>query len=155
MSGQAARVEEAEIRERIEVFERTIRAKDLEGVLSLYAPDIRSFDLVPPLQYLGAEAYRKPWEDTFASFQGPIGYEVRQLGVTAAGELAFSHSLNRMSGTLKSGQEVALWVRWTACFQRINGKWLIVHEQVSVPIDMDSGKALLDLEPSATGAARA
>jgi ketosteroid isomerase-like protein len=153
MSGRAQRVEEAEIRERIDAFERAIRAKDLEGVLSLYAPDIRSFDLGPPLQYLGVDAYRKPWEDTFVSFEGPIGYEVRELGVTAAGELGFSHSLNRMSGTLESGQEVALWVRWTACFRRINGRWLIVHEQVSVPVDLDSGRALLDLEPPAIGAA--
>jgi ketosteroid isomerase-like protein len=153
MAGRAQPVEEAEIRERIDAFERAIRAKDLEGVLSLYAPDIRSFDLGPPLQYLGTDAYRKPWEDTFVSFEGPIGYEVRDLGVTAAGELAFSYSLNQMSGTLESGQEVALWVRWTACFQRINGRWLIVHEQVSVPVDLDSGRALLDLEPPTTGAA--
>jgi ketosteroid isomerase-like protein len=118
-------------------------------VLSLYAPDIVSFDLVPPLQYLGVDAYRKPWEETFASFEGPIGYEVRDLGITASEDVAFSHSLNRMSGTVKDGQKVDLWVRWTACFRRKNARWLIVHELVSIPVDLASGTALLDLEPPA------
>jgi hypothetical protein len=31
--------------------------------------------------------------------------------------------------------------------RKLDGRWLITHEQVSVPIDMDSGNALLDLEP--------
>ena len=48
---------------------------------------------------------------------------------------------------MKNGQKTDLWLRWTACFRRINGEWLITHEQVSVPIDLESGKALLDLEP--------
>lgn len=53
-----------------------------------------------------------------------------------------------MSGTTKGGQAISMWVRWTACFRKLGGKWLVTHEQVSVPIDMDSGRALLDLEPT-------
>jgi hypothetical protein len=30
---------------------------------------------------------------------------------------------------------------------KIAGNWLVVHDQVSVPPDLDSGKALLNLEP--------
>jgi hypothetical protein len=41
-----------------------------------------------------------------------------------------------------------MWVRWTACFRKLDGRWLVTHEQVSVPIDMESGGALLDLEPT-------
>lgn len=31
--------------------------------------------------------------------------------------------------------------------RKINGKWLIVHEQLSVPVDLASGKAMMDLKP--------
>ena len=48
---------------------------------------------------------------------------------------------------LKNGNEVGFWVRWTACFRKIDGNWLIVHDHVSVPTDFATGKALLDLEP--------
>jgi ketosteroid isomerase-like protein len=61
--------------------------------------------------------------------------------------VAFAHSLNRISGTLPNGQTSAYWVRWTGCFQKIDGEWLIVHDQVSVPIDVISGRAPRDLEP--------
>jgi uncharacterized protein (TIGR02246 family) len=140
--------EEAEIRQLIDGFQRAIRAKDLSGVLSVYAPDIVSFDLVPPMQHVGIAAYRRPWEETFASFEGRIGYEVSDLSITAADDVAFSHSLNQMSGIIKGGQTTSVWVRWTACFRKLDGRWLITHEQVSVPIDMESGRALLDLEPT-------
>ena len=148
MAAQNRTSEEAEIRQLIDLFQQAIRAKDLGGVLSVYAPDIVSFDLVPPMQHVGIAAYRRPWEDTFASFEGPIGYQVSDLHITATDEVAFSHSLNRMSGTTKGGQAISMWVRWTACFRKLGGKWLVTHEQVSVPIDMDCGRALLDLEPT-------
>ena len=36
-----------------------LRAMDLEGVMSLYAPDIVSFDIVPPLRHAGAKGKRE------------------------------------------------------------------------------------------------
>jgi uncharacterized protein (TIGR02246 family) len=148
MAAQNRTSEEAEIRQLIDGFQQAIRTKDLDGVLSVYAPDIVSFDLVPPMQHVGIAAYRRPWEETFASFQGRIGYQVSDLHITAADEVAFSHSLNQMRGTTKGGQTTSVWVRWTACFRKLDGRWLVTHEQVSVPIDLESGRALLDLEPT-------
>ena len=51
--------DEADIRQRIYKLAEAIRAMDLEGVMSIYAPDIVSFDIVPPLLHVGAEAKRK------------------------------------------------------------------------------------------------
>ena len=61
--------------------------------------------------------------------------------------MAFSHSLNWISGTLKNGQKTDRWLRWTAGYRKTNGKWLIAHEQVSVPVNVPTGKAMLDLKP--------
>ena len=61
--------------------------------------------------------------------------------------MAFTHSFNRSSATLPTGQKIGFWLRWTACFRKINGKWLIVHMQASVPFDMETGRAVLDLKP--------
>ena len=126
---------------------RSLRDKNIEGVMSLYAQEVVSFDIVPPLRYIGADAFRKVWEETFSSFQGPIGYEIHDLSITVGDDVAFTHSLNRISGTMTTGQQTALWLRWTACFRKINGKWLIVHHQNSVPVDLETGKALLSLKP--------
>jgi len=115
--------------------------------MSLYAPNMVSFDLNPPLQYSGIENKRRAWQKFFDTYPGPVTYKVSDLNVTADGDLAFAHSLNHVKGTLANGHISDIWVRWTACFQRINGVWLVVHDHVSVPADLEHGKALLNLTP--------
>ena len=139
--------DEAAIKRVIEGGVNAVRNKDIGGVMSLYAPEVVSFDIVPPLRYVGADAFRNVWEEVFSSFQGPIGYEIHDLSITVGGDVAFTHSLNRISGTMNNGQKTDLWLRVTACFRKINGKWLIVHHQNSVPVDLAHGKAVLDLKP--------
>jgi len=139
--------DEAEIRKRVETWAAAIRAKDLEGVMSIYAPDIVSFDVEAPLQYAGSEAKRKRWVDTFALYERVLRYEIRDFTIASAGDLAFGRSLNRLSGILLGGKESGFWLRWTSCFRRTEGRWLIAHEQISAPIDPKSGTACLHLEP--------
>jgi len=140
---------EADIRRRIDELVEAVQAADLERVMSVYAPDLVTFDIVPPLQKVGAEGKRKNWMDVFATYQRPLDYEIRDLSITVGDEVAFGYSLNRISGALKNGSKVEQWLRWTACFQKLDGSWLIVHDHVSVPTDFGTGKALLDLRPSA------
>ena len=139
--------DEAEIKRVIEGGVEAIRAKDIDGVMSMYAPELVSFDIVPPLQYVGADAYRKQWEEVFSLFPGPINYEIADLSITVGDDVAFAHSFNRLSATMNTGQKIGHWLRWTACFQKFNGTWLIAHMQASVPIDLETGRAVLDLKP--------
>jgi ketosteroid isomerase-like protein len=146
MAAQHA-VDEAGIRQRIGELAEAISAMDLGGVKPVYAPDIVSFDIVPPLQAAGAAAKWHNWADVFTVYQHPLGYEIRDLTITVGDDVAFAHSLNRISGTLKNGNSADYWVRWTACFRKTDGNWLIAHDHVSVPTDMASGSALLNLKP--------
>ena len=90
---------EAQIYALIDAWVQAIRAKDVNGVMSHYAADIVTFDLAPPLQYVGAEVLRKNLQEWFATFRGPVGYEMRDLSITASDDVAFCHSRNRISGT--------------------------------------------------------
>jgi ketosteroid isomerase-like protein len=137
---------ESQIRRLIDDRVKAVRAHDTKGAMSSTAADILSFDVVDPLQYAG-DASRKRSGEWFSSFEGPIGYEVRDLSVTSGDDVAFSHSLNRFSGTKTDGAKVDMWVRATTCFCKNDGKWMITHEHMSVPFDVESGKASLDLQP--------
>jgi ketosteroid isomerase-like protein len=53
--------DEADIRQRIGRLVEALRAMDLEDVMSFYAPDIVSFDMVPPLRHAGAKAKERNW----------------------------------------------------------------------------------------------
>lgn len=139
--------DEAQIRKLISDREKAVRTKDVNASVSNLAPDILSFDVVDPLQHIGLDASRKRAAEWFSSFQGPIGYEIRDLSITAGDDVAFSHGLSHVTATSKDGGELDMWWRTTVCFRKIDGEWMITHEHNSVPFDVKSGKASLDLKP--------
>lgn len=141
MSPDETLKDETAIRALLDAFVKAIRAGDIDAIMSAFAPDVVSFDLGPPLQHGGGEEFRKRWQMFFEMHRLPIDYEVTDLGITIGGDVAFSRSLNR------TGSAPERWVRWTACYRRIDGWWRIVHEHVSVPVDMKSSAAMLDLRP--------
>ena len=138
---------EPAIRLLLDDFVRAIRDRDLDGVLSVFAPDVVSFDLGPPLAHGGGAEFRRRWQALFDAYRGPIDYEVRDLHVVAADDVAFTRSLNRIGGTLASGGRGERWLRWTACFEKRDGTWRIVHEHVSVPVEVRTAEAVLDATP--------
>jgi ketosteroid isomerase-like protein len=83
----------------------------------------------------------------FDAFQDPIVFETRDLSIAVGADVAFGHSLVRTSGSMKSGQEIDRWLRRTVGSRKITGKWLIEHEHVSLPVNLESGSAVLDLQP--------
>jgi ketosteroid isomerase-like protein len=139
-------VTETLIRKRVEELAKAIGAKDIDRVMALYARDLVSFDLTPPLRRFGADEKRRAWQEVFAALRGSIAYEVRDLTVTTNGDVAFVHSVNHINSTLPGGP-VDMWLRWTACFRQIDGVWLVVHDHVSVPADPAHGRAVLNLTP--------
>jgi uncharacterized protein (TIGR02246 family) len=147
MATENKALDEVQIRALIEEKIKAVRAKDIDGATSSYAPDVLSFDVVNALQYVGSDAIRKRLEEWFSSFQGSIGFEIRDLSITSGDRVAFSHSLNHVSATTAGGEKLDMWWRETACYRKIDGKWLITHQHSSVPFDVESGKASLDLKP--------
>ena len=147
MTAASRRLVETEILRIIEQQGEAVRARDVEGAMSNCASDIVSFDVVGGLQKIGLAERRRRVEEWFSSFQGDIRYELKDLNLAAADDLAFCHSLNHVHGTMKDGLEIDMWWRATVCFRKTRGRWLINHEHSSVPFDANSGKALLDLKP--------
>jgi ketosteroid isomerase-like protein len=86
----------------------SVRAKDLDGVMSVYVPDqsLFVFDVIPPRQYVGAAAYREDWKGVLASFNGPITAEISDLKITSGNNLGFGHSIQHFSGTDRSGKNI-------------------------------------------------
>lgn len=135
------------IRQQVGKIVEGIQAKDLDALRRIYAADVVSFDVEPPLQHVGVEAKLKNWARAFTFF-AEVAYEVRDLTLTVGDDVAFGHCFGRLSGTSGDGTATnGMWVRATFCFRKIDGDWLIVHDQASVPFDMPSGRGVVDLEP--------
>lgn len=124
-----------------------IATKDIDRLMSSYSPDVVYFDTVPPLRYVGSAALRERFLHWFDGWRDSIGQDIRDLNIFASGDVATAHMLVRASGALKDGREVERWVRVTSCCQRSDRGWLITHEHVSFPVDIASGRAVMDLVP--------
>ena len=130
-------------------FVAAFKAKDVDAIMKVYAPGqaLVVFDVIPPRQYVGAAAYRKDWQTFLDNFDGPITVELTDLDIGADRNLAYSHSIQRVAGTDKQGKKLDLTVRVTDVYQKIGGRWFIVHEHVSVPVDLGSDKPDLASKP--------
>lgn len=139
--------DEARIRALLDTRAKAVRSKDVDGALANVADDILLFDVVDPLQHVGSGGSRKRAADWFSSFQGPIGFEICELSVTTGDDVAFCHGLNHVNATRADGEKLDMFWRATVCCRKIDGKWMITHEHNSVPFDMVTGRASLDLKP--------
>jgi len=139
----------ADIRALEDRFVAAFKAKDVDAIMKVYAPDqtLVVFDVVPPRQYVGAAAYRKDWQTFFDSFDGPITVELTDLDAVADRNLAYSHSIQHVAGSDKRGKKLDLTVRVTDVYKKAHGRWQIIHEHVSVPVDLETGKPDLSSKP--------
>lgn len=73
MPSAHASAAESEIRQWLDQWQKAFHEKDLDAIMSLYASGNERvvFDLVLPLQYIGADAYRKDYKEFLAQYDGP------------------------------------------------------------------------------------
>ena len=138
---------EAAIRALEAQFAAAVNAKDVDAIMKVYAADVFVYDVVPPRQYVGADAYRKDWQALMSGFKGPLKFDVADLAIETAGPVAWSHSVQRIVGVDPTGQPSDITVRVTDVYRKTAGGWRIVQEHVSVPVDLATGKADLQSKP--------
>ncbi|HET7850305.1 MAG TPA: nuclear transport factor 2 family protein [Pseudolabrys sp.] len=123
---------ERQVRTLIENWADAVRRHDLPAILAHHAQDIVMFDVPPPLQSRGMDAYRKTW-DLFFKFHKPSqAFDIEQLEITAGDDVAFAAAIMRCAGT--SAPE-GLAFRLTIGLRKIDGDWRITHEHHSVPAE--------------------
>lgn len=141
--------DKAKIESLYQNYVKAFNAKDVNAIMANYAPgnQLFVFDVVPPRQYAGWDAYKKDWEGLLAAFPGPISETMSDLDITVVGSVAYAHNIQAGYFTDKDGKRLDITVRVTDVLRKLNGKWLIVQEHVSVPVDIMTGKADLLSKP--------
>lgn len=132
--------DEAQIRAIVDDWTNALRAKDVDALTSAYASDVLLFDVINPLKRVGLNALSERLKQWLSTFKGPVDCEIRDLNITAGGEVASCHSLNWFRGSTTGGGTIDMWVRDTVCLRKAQGKWLVTHEHASVPFDAETGE---------------
>jgi len=128
--------DDSSVRDRVASLAQAIRDKDIDYLMTHYAPDVVAYDVMPPMAALSAADYRNNFERWFATMRGPIDYEMNDLRISMSESHAFCHCVGHIRGTRSNGENADYWVRVTTCFQKANGQWLVGHEHVSMPGEM-------------------
>jgi ketosteroid isomerase-like protein len=131
-----------------QAYLKAFNAKDVHTIMAMYDPnELFVFDVVPPREYAGWEPYKKDWEGLFAAFPGPLEQRISEQAITVVGALAYTRWIQSGYFTTQDGSRLDVAVRVTDVLHKVKGKWLIVQEHVSVPVDLATGKADLLSKP--------
>ena len=149
VSAQAnsAAADKAAIQALYNEFNDAFNKKDVNRIMAVYSPDVFVFDVVPPREYPTWDAYKKDWQDLFAEFPGPLTNSLQDLKITVVGSVAYARSLDDGTFTAKDGTKSRIVVRSTDVLRKSNGKWLIVQEHNSIPVDLNTGKGDMLSQP--------
>lgn len=126
--------DEIAIRNLIENWARAVRKKDLPGILAHHSPDVLMFDVPPPFQSKGIEAYKKTWELYFSWDREGV-FDIKEMNITVGNDVAFVVAVMHCAGTEPNGTASDLDFRLTVGLRKIEGHWTIVHEHHSVPAE--------------------
>lgn len=129
--------DEAEIRGLLEEWAANIRADRKDKILSRHASDLLIYDVLAPLKYESAEAYRESWDEWQPEHVGETVFELVDLKISASDTVGFASALIRCGGARPDGSVDDDTARATFCLEKRAGAWLVVHQHVSMPLPND------------------
>jgi len=121
------------IRKLLGEWTRVTREGPQDDVLKNHSDDAVFYDVLPPLKYESAAAYRASWDEWHPDTQGDVQFELEDLKVTASSEVAFAHGILQCGGTLPDGKTFKDTVRSTFCLRKVSGEWTVFHQHLSKP----------------------
>jgi uncharacterized protein (TIGR02246 family) len=121
--------------------------RDLAAAMACFVNDERAvfFGDTIPLQTVGTSAFRKGIQE-FITSSSQIHAEMKDVAILVGGDLAAAHYILPITWTDKNGIHTENG-RYTQVLRKVDGKWLIWHEHLSVPYNPATGKAVLDAQP--------
>jgi ketosteroid isomerase-like protein len=123
------------LRKMIADWSAAARGRDYDGVMANHSTNILMFDVPPPFQSEGLEAYRKTWDLFFSMLADPPAFDFCDVRVRVGADLAFATAHGRCLTRERDGTKAEINFRLTMCFEKLDGEWVIVHEHHSVPAD--------------------
>ena len=133
---------ETEIRALIDRWTDAVRRHDKAAILADHCPEMVRFDVPPPLQVAGIDAYRNTWDFFFQYHKPGDAFDVQEMEIVAGDDVAFAYALMRCGGMEEISDSGHLDFRLTVGLRKIGGSWIVIHEHHSIP-------ALCDVAESA------
>jgi uncharacterized protein (TIGR02246 family) len=129
----------------LEAYAAAMRAKDVDAFVSLYADDVRTFDLWSAWSYDGKDAFRRMVTEWFGSLGNDVvAVEYEEVRTQAGEDVTGVSAFLTFKGLSPDGEELrSMNNRLTWVLRKdAGGEWKIAHEHTSAPAG-DEGKVQL------------
>lgn len=107
---------------------------DPANAAQYYAQGEHTYFDITPLKYGSWEEYQKGATNVLANFKTAKFTVNDDAAIHPAGEYYWGTATVKEDATMKSGKREMATIRWTFVFGKQDGKWVIVHEHVSEPL---------------------
>ncbi len=104
------------------------------NVEQYYAAGPNTFSDIAPLKYSSWEEYRSGVGGVLANYQSATCTVNDDAQIHNAGKVVWGTATVNYEMVQKSGKHETGAFRWTVVWEKRGGKWLIVHEHVSEPL---------------------
>src|SRR6202453_2286654 len=127
------------------------KVNTMKGLIQYYAPDAIVYDAYAPGVFRGTKRIFNGFEQQFALGQSFTG-AIPDMNILSDGNFACAAMQLHFDYVLKNGTKGAITMRQLDAFKKIGGKWLIVQQHISFPMDPKTGMGLLDSPMPVRGA---
>ena len=117
-------------------------AQGVNGVTRTWAPDMVWYE-IGPVEIHGGKPATSLTAKQFQAL-GQVRTRILRLQVNADCELGYAFSVqNFVADTANGKTTINFMMRETDIFERRAGKWSLVHQHLSLPVDLASGQAVI------------
>jgi ketosteroid isomerase-like protein len=107
---------------------------DPTNVAKYYATGPHTFFDIAPVKYANWDEYEKGVKGVLAGYKSAKFTVNDDADVHPHGDMVWATATLKEEMTTKAGKVEMGVFRWTVIWENIDGKWLIVHEHVSAPL---------------------
>ena len=140
----------ADVKSITAIEQELARQPSMKNLIQYYADDAVVLDAYAPGYYRGKKQIYAGFEQQFEQAQGFTG-EIADMNIISHGALACAAMQLHFHFKLKTGQEGNLTFRQLDAFKKSGGKWLIVQQHISQPMDPKTGLGISDARMPARG----
>lgn len=132
-----------EVLQQIKDWDAAVIALNIDGMVEQCTDRVSLFDVGS--QLTGVRVYRRAWEQFRSYFSPNIRIIRRHVTLYCSNDLAVMHCYSKVEDADErvAKEKNMPWCRTTLCLQKQNEVWLVVHQHISMPVNMSNGNAIV------------
>lgn len=122
----------------LQEWDNAIAKLEIQDIVQLCRPEIRLVDV--SMEVKGVEAYQALWQQYRSFMPEGIRIERQDLNIHVTSELAVVDGYVRVNYAVIEPIFQLGWCRVSMCLSKQQGKWQLLHQHTSVPVQLETRK---------------